>query len=199
MAKFKNLIPTIIMLIFELVIGVLLIINGEKVTQVVFILFGVLMLVCGIISLIASLLRSRNGGELSMSQLVLSIILIGIGAFFTAASGSVMSVVSSFTLIIGIIMAFNGILKLVEFFTIRRAGSVAWFAAVGAIVTIILGLVIAFNPFGATRVMWTVNGILIIVSAVFDIISLIIFGAAMKKMPPITRHDVINTKGKEVK
>ena len=47
--------------------------------------------------------------------------------------------------------------------------------------------------------MWTVNGILIIVSAVFDIISLIIFGAAMKKMPPITRQDVINTKGKEVK
>lgn len=192
MAKFKNLIPTIIMLIFELVIGVLLIINGEKVTQVVFILFGVLMLICG------SLLRSRNGGELSMSQLVLSIILIGIGAFFIAASGSVMSVVSSFTLIIGIIMAFNGILKLVEFFTIRRAGSVAWFAAVGAIVTIILGLVIAFNPFGATQVMWTVNGILIIVSAVFDIISLIIFGAAMKKVP-IAKQNVIETDGEEVK
>lgn len=178
--KFKSLIPTILMLIFEVIAGVLLIVNGEGFTQVVFIIFGVFMLISGLISLILCLLEGRNGGVISTPRLVLSIVLIGIGAFFTAASGSVMSVMSTVTVVLGIIIAFNGMLKLVEYFSIRRAGPVMWFASIGAIVTIILGFVIAFNPFGATEAMWTILGILIIVSAVFDVISLIIFGSALK-------------------
>ena len=180
--KFKNLIPTILMLIFEAIIGVLLLIDGEKFTQVVFIIFGVLMLISGLISLILSLLGGRNGGSISMAQLVLSVLLIGIGAFFTAASGSVMQIMSAVTIVIGIIMAFSGMLKLAEFFTIRKEGYVVWFAAVGAIITIILGMVIAFNPFAATEFMWTILGILIIVTAVLDLITLIVLAIAMKNV-----------------
>ena len=197
MSKFKSLIPTILMLIFEVVIGVLLIINGEKFTQVVFIIFGVLMLICGLISLIRSLLAGRNGGSISTPQLVLAIVLIGVGAFFTAASGSVMEIMSAVTVVIGIIMAFSGVLKLAEFITIRKIGPVMWFAAVGAIVTIILGFVIAFNPFASTQAMWMILGILILVSALFDIISLIIFGVSMKNFPAITKENVIDTDGEE--
>ena len=60
--KIKNLIPTILMLIFEVIVGVLLIVNGEKFTQVIFISFGVLLLISGLFSLIATLFGARNGG-----------------------------------------------------------------------------------------------------------------------------------------
>lgn len=186
------------MLIFEGIVGTLLLIDGEKFTQIVFIIFGVLMLIAGLISLILSLLGGRNGGSISTPQLVLSIVLIGIGAFFTAASGSVMSIMSTVTVILGIIIAFNGMLKLAEFFTLRKAGPVMWFAAVGAIVTIVLGMVIAFNPFAATGMMWTILGILILVSAVFSLISLIIFAIAMKKAPADVKENVVDTAGEEI-
>lgn len=195
--KFKNLIPTIVMLIFEVVVGVLLLIDGEKFTQVVFVIFGVLMLIAGVVSLILSLLGDRKGGSISTPQLVLSIVLIAIGAFFAAASGSVMQVMSAVTIVIGIIMAFNGMLKLAEFFTVRKAGPVVWFACVGAIVTVILGMVIAFNPFAATGIMWQILGILIIVSAVFDIITLILFAIAMKKAPAVEKN-IVDVDGEEV-
>ena len=192
---FKKLLPTIVMLLFEIAVGVLLMINGEKFTQVIFIIFGVLLLVSGLITLIRSLLNGRNGGSIPMSQLLLAIILIAVGAFFTAASGVVLSVMSAVTLVIGVIMAFNGMLKLVEFAAIRRTGQVTWFALVSAIITIILGLVLAFNPFGATEAIWIIMGIMLIVSAVFDVIALILFAIALKKAPP---QNVIEAEGRDI-
>lgn len=181
MSTFKRLLPTIVLLLFEVVIGILLLIDGEKFMQIIFVIFGVILLLSGLITMIRALLAGRNGGSIPTLQIVGAIVLLAVGGFFTAASGNVLSVVSAFTLIFGIILAFCGMIKLVEFFSIRRTGSVAWFAAIGAIVTIIIGIVIAFNPFASTEVMWKINGILLLVSVVFDIISLIIFGAALKK------------------
>ena len=184
MSKFKRLLPTILMLVFEVAAGVLLLIDGEKFTQVVFIVFGVFLLLCGIITLILSLLAGRNGGTMSMGQLIFAVVLLAIGAFFAAASGSVMSIMSTVTTLLGIIVAFNGMLKLVEYFSFSKySGGVAGFAIVSGIITIILGILIAFNPFGATQAMWTILGVLILVSAGMNIISLIIFGAALRRMP----------------
>lgn len=195
MAKFRLLIPTILMLIFEAAVGVLLLIDGEKFTQIIFIIFGVFLLVVGLVKLIRSLLAGRNGGSISMSQMFFSVILIAAGAFFAAASGSVLSVVSAFTLVIGIIMAFIGMLKLMEYAAIRKYSAVTWVAVISAIITIILGIVIAFNPFGATEVLWVILGVMLIVSAVLDLISLIIFGIALKNVP---KSAVINVEVKEI-
>lgn len=183
MSKFKLLLPTILMIIFEAAIGTLLLIDGKKFTQVVFVIFGVLLLICGVITLISTLLASRKGGTLSVSRLILSIILLAVGGFFSAASGSVLSVVSTVTLIIGIIMTFNGMLKLVDYLSFRKVSEVKWIGIIASVVTIILGIVVAFNPFGATEAIWKILGILIIVSAALDIISLITFAFALKHMP----------------
>ena len=194
MATFKRLLPTILMLLFELATGILLLINGEKFTKIIFIIFGVFLLVSGLITLIRSLLEGRHGGSIPLLQLLLAVFLICLGAFFTAASGSVLSVVSTVTLVFGIILAFSGVLKLAEYLSIRKVGAVSWLPIIAAVVTIVLGVVIAFNPFGATEVIWMILGIAIIVSAVFDIFSLILFGIALKNMPP----SVINVDVKDV-
>ena len=182
MNTFKRLLPTLLLFVFELVIGILLLIDGEKFTQVIFIIFGVCLLISGLVTLIGALLDGRNGGSISVGKLMLAILMLAVGAFFAAASGSVLSILSAVTLVFGIVIAFSGMLKLAEFLSIRKENPVKWFAVIGAVLTIILGIVIAFNPFGATEALWTILGIMIIVSAVFDIIALIFFGQALKNV-----------------
>ena len=181
MEKFKRLLPTILMILFEVVIGILLLIDGERFTGVIFVIFGVLMLVLGLISLIRTLLAARGGNVISSFALVMSIILITIGAFFTAASGSVLGVVGFIATIYGLILVISGVFKLADYLTLRAAGIGSGFAIFSVIISIVLGILIAFNPFGTAQIFWTVLGIMLIASAVLDIISLIIFGNAMKK------------------
>ncbi len=180
MEKFKRLLPTILMILFEVVIGILLLIDGERFTGVIFVIFGVLMLVLGLISLIRTLLAARGGNVISSFALVMSIILITIGAFFTAASGSVIGVVGFIATIYGLILVISGVFKLADYLTLRAAGVGSSFAIFSVIISIVLGILIAFNPFGTAQIFWTVLGIMLIASAVLDIISLIIFGNAMK-------------------
>lgn len=182
MEKFKRLLPTILMILFEVVIGILLLIDGERFTGVIFVIFGVLMLVLGLISLIRTLLAARGGNVISSFALVMSIILITIGAFFTAASGSVLGVVGFIATIYGLILVISGVFKLADYLTLRAAGVGSGFAIFSVIVSIVLGILIAFNPFGTAQIFWTVLGIMLIASAVLDIISLIIFGNAMKNV-----------------
>ena len=181
MEKFKRLLPTILMILFEVVIGILLLIDGERFTGVIFVIFGVLMLVLGLISLIRTLLAARGGNVISSFALIMSIILITIGAFFTAASGSVLGVVGFIATIYGLILVISGVFKLADYLTLRAAGVGSGFAIFSVIISIVLGILIAFNPFGTAQIFWTVLGIMLISSAVLDIISLIIFGNAMKK------------------
>ena len=182
MNTFKRLIPMIILLVFEIVFGVLLIINGEKVTEVIFLIFGILMLAGGVFTLIRTLVVGRNQpGGASGVALAMAVLMIAVGGFFAAASGSVVSVMGAVTLVIGIIMAFTGVVKLAGYITIKKQTPISALAIVGAIVTIILGIVIAFNPFAATEAMWIINGVIIIVSAVFDIISLIVYGKSLSE------------------
>lgn len=182
MEKFKRLLPTLLMILFEVVIGILLLIDGERFTGVIFIIFGVLMLVLGLISLIRTLLAARGGNVISSFALVMSIILITIGAFFTAASGSVIGVVGFIATIYGLILVISGVFKFADYLTLRAAGVGSGFAIFSVIISIVLGILIAFNPFGTAQIFWTVLGIMLIASAVLDIISLIIFGNAMKNV-----------------
>ena len=194
MTKFKRLLPTILMILFEAAIGTMLLIDGQGFTGVIFIIFGVLMLVLGIASLIRTLLAGRNGGRISGFALTMSVILIAIGAFFTAASDSVLSVVSFIAFIYGIILVISGIFKLADYLTLRMVGVGTGFAIFAAIVSIVLGILIAFNPFGTAEVFWTVLGIMLLVSAFFDLIALILYGKLMRRVDPET---LINVEGTE--
>lgn len=194
MSIFKKLIPMILIFIFEIVIGVLMFIDGERFTQISFIIFGGLLLLCGIITLIKTLVVGKRNGVIPLLPMVMAIVLLALGAFFTASSESVMSIMSALWIVIGIIMAFSGMIKLFEFATLRGAGARVGFAIIGAIVTIVVGIVIAFNPFGATETAWKIFAIMIIISAVFDLISMIIYAVKLKNAD-VT---VVEVKAKEL-
>lgn len=196
MSTFKRLLPMILMCVFEIIAGVLLLTQGEKFIRVIFIIFGVVMLVGGLITLIRSLLAGRNGNAIPGFALVVAIVLIAFGAFFTAASGVVLKVLTAMTLVMGFIMLINGIFKLIEFFAMRKEGALVWFLLIDSIVTILLGLILVFNPFSATVAIWVVAGVMSIVTAVIDLIAMIIFAITAKNT---TVTATVEVKGKEIK
>ena len=180
MSKAKFLIPTILLIIFEAVVGTLILIDGERFAQIIFIVFGIVMFVCGVIALIRSLRGGRKGGSINGGALAVSLLMIAIGGFFAAASSFVIGIFTAMTMIFGIIMIVEGIFKLTEFLTIRANGPSGFFGIFSAILSIILGIILAFNPFGSTVVMWTVTGIMLIATAIVDLISLIVYAVALK-------------------
>lgn len=191
MNKFKSLIPSILILLFEAAIGVLMIIFGERFNQAIIIAFGVLMIIGAIVTLIRGLIARKKEGGNGAFPLTAAFVMALIGIFFVAASGFIMPAIM---LVLGVIMVFNGIFKISEFFQLRREGNTSVFTLINAVITIILGFVIAFNPFGASDVMWKIVGILITVSAALDLIALIYIFVKLKKAPQKT----VDVEGKEV-
>lgn len=181
MSTFKRLLPIIILCIFEFIVGILVLTNGESFFRVVFIIFGILLLVGGVITLIRSLMEGRKGGSMPLFPMILSLFMIGFGAFFTAASSAVLAVMTAFTMVAGIMMLINGIFKIIEYFTLRGEGVTGiGLLLFDAIVTILLGIILAFNPFAATLAEWIIIGVSMIVSAVFDLIAMIVLAIKAK-------------------
>ena len=63
MSTIKNNIPIILMLLFEIAVGVLLLVNPETFTTIVVISFGVFLTVVGIIYLIRYFAARKRGEE----------------------------------------------------------------------------------------------------------------------------------------
>lgn len=181
MSTFKRLLPIIILCIFEFIVGVLILTNGESFFRVAFIIFGILLFVVGLITLIQSIMAGRKGGSMPLFPMVVALFMIGIGAFFTAASSAVLAVMTAFTMVAGIMMLINGIFKVIEYFTLRGDGVTGiGLLLFDAIVTILLGILLAFNPFAATLAEWIIIGVSMIVSAVFDVIAMIVLAIKFK-------------------
>ena len=181
MQTFKRLLPTILMILFEIFAGVMLITNGEGFTKVIFIVFGSLTLVGGIITLLLGLFGKATGGLQTMA-IIAGLIMVAVGGFFAAASDSVLSVVSSFSLAVGIIMVIEGFFKIFEYVSFRRFSPISGVAVLSGVITIIIGIIFAFNPFAATEAMWVILGVLVLVTALSDLIALIFIGSAMNKI-----------------
>lgn len=181
MKKFSKLLPTILLIVFEIAVGVMLLIDGEKLTSIIFIIFGSLLLIIGLINLIAAIVKGSKEGSIQMLPLIASVLMIAIGAFFAAASGFVTQIVTTVTLIYGLIMVISGVVKLADYFAFRKTTlRVSGYVAFSAVISIILGVVFVFNPFGSALVIWTILGIALLIAAALDIFTLIIYGRAVK-------------------
>lgn len=176
MERFKRLLPTIFMIVIEAIVGIMLLVNGEQLTGFIFVFFGAILLIVGIISLIMALVRGKKTGVIETAPLVFSVLMIAFGGFLTAASGAVNQVVSSIALIYGLVLIIGGVLKLADYLAFRGAtGYKSGFVVFNSALSIIFGMIIAFNPFGTAVVIWTIMGIAVLVAAVFDLVTLIIY------------------------
>jgi len=176
MKKLRLALPVLLTAVFEIIFGVLLFRDPESFTKTVLMLFGVMLLGIGVVSLIRYLKDNRAGGNPVVNSLTLAaaIVSLVIGAICTFAASAVVTLFTVLAVVYGIMLLITGVLKCQTFFAGRALGIRSPFLIlVSALLTIVCGLVIIANPFDSTHVMLQFLGIALIAQAVLDIVALV--------------------------
>lgn len=172
--KILGYLTIIFFIFFEVYAGVRLLTNPVEFTNTVVVLFGVIMLVIGVVSVIRALQVKASTGLPYRLGLWGGIFDLIIGAICVFWSSKVVSLFPVLVMIYGIIMVVSGIHKFRNYLALKDLGiNRSWLVALAAILSIVLGVIVFLNPFTATDAAWTYTGIFLIVEGVVDLFTFI--------------------------
>lgn len=165
-SKFSKL----ILALCELILGIILLVNPVKFTNLIIIAVGILLLVYGLLSTVRyfKLSPAQASQGQALTQGILSI--VG-GIFCVLKSNWFIATFPLLTVIYGVITLITGISKIQWTVDLVRTKAPKWFwAAISAVITLICSIVILCNPFSSTVIIWNFIAITLIIEAVFDVI-----------------------------
>lgn len=149
-------------LILGLVGLVLLLIPGTL-NKLIGILIGVALLAVGIIAIVKYIKEKDNGSSLNLVSGILYSVL---GVIIIIYPYSIINLV---TICLGVYLVINGLLKLKLSFFLKRITDKWIGTLIMGIITVILGVVLIFNPFAGITITKLAGAFLVVV-AVFDLI-----------------------------
>lgn len=172
--KLKRCLAIIAFIFFEVYAGVRLLTAPADFSNSAVVAFGIIMLIVGAISLFwMSTLKSMMLPY--RLTLVCGIIDLILGIICLAFSEKVVGAFPTFAKIYGVFMVIMGISKLRDYITLQVWGLPRKFLwLIGAILTIVLGVVIFMNPFAAVEVAWTYAGYFLILTGAIDLLIFIL-------------------------
>lgn len=140
-------------------------------TSTIIIAFGIIILVAGIVSIV-NYFRTPVVEAVISKDLARGLVEILVGIFFISNVGWIMATFPILAIIYGVVTLILGIHKVQLTVDMIRLKVRKWgFMAVSAILTIICAVIIIFNPFSTTAVLWIFVGVSLIVEAIVDIIA----------------------------
>lgn len=189
MKKLKNNLSSILLCIFEIVVGILLLIDPVSFTKGIIFAAGIALVVVGIISIV-KYFKAEINEAVTGQYLTKGLIALLVGAFCSLKSQWFIATFPALTLIYGVIVLIAGLSKIQLTIDMIRKKSKKWFLAlISAVLSIACGIVILNNPFTSTTVLWIFTGISLIVESVIDLITLIV---SSKKEKPVSEESVQN-------
>lgn len=163
----------ILLCLFELLVGILLLIDPTGFTAGIMITVGLLLIAVGAGQIVryfqtdafeAALGRRLSGG---LAALI-------VGLFCVFRSEWLIKTFSVLTLLYGLVILAVGLVKAQQTVDAIRLKNRGWLVnAVGALLAIVGALVILYNPFETTTILWRFIGITLIVESVADGIALL--------------------------
>ena len=163
----------IVICLFELVIGILLLIDPIGFTSGIIITAGILLILAGLINCIKYF--RANVKEASKGQfLTKGLIAILVGAFCILNTDWFIVTFSALTVIYGVIVLLAAVEKIQLCMDLLRQKRKKWYlAAFSAIISLVCAAIILKNPFSHTTLIWIVAGISLILEAIFDMYTLL--------------------------
>ncbi len=159
--------------IVEIVLGILLLINPIGFTSTIIIVFGIILVIVGVMSLIRYFKADAHVAALE-NNLANGLMAVLLGLFCVFRSDWFVSTFPVLTALYGVLALVSGISKIQWSCDMFRMKQKYWFIGlISAILTIVFAIIIISNPFSSTSFLWTFIGISMIVEAVIDLLSFI--------------------------
>lgn len=176
MSLIKENLNGMLLCLFEILVGVLLLINPVGFTSGIIITVGIALLLMGMMYVFQYL--RTNPQEAAMSRaLFKGLVCLVTGAFCVLKSQWFVETFPLLTLIYGIIILMTGLYKVQWTVDMLRLKKDKWYLiALSAVISLVCGGVILYSPFEATLTLWKFTAISLIVEAVFDIVTLVLNG-----------------------
>lgn len=150
------------------ILGLIILFNSNETIALLSLILGIIIMIIGIGKIISYIIL-RNESNFSNYDLIYGIIAIVISIIMLANANAFATIVR---VIIGIWIAYTGIMKLIYALNLKSLSSSSWIAVmIMAIITIIAGVYIAID----SSILIMVFGVILIAYAVIDIIEQIIF------------------------
>ena len=163
----------IVICLFELVIGILLLINPIGFTSGIIIAAGIILVLNGLINCIKYFRAEVK--EASKGQfLTKGLIAIIAGVFCILNTEWFIVTFSALTVIYGVIVLLAAVEKIQLCMDLLRQKRKKWYlAAFSAIISLVCAAVILKNPFSSTTIIWIVAGVSLILESIFDMYTLL--------------------------
>lgn len=147
------------------IIGLVLIIWPGTSTQVVCMALGGMLLIYGIIQIILYLFAKERTLYLQ-GMLILGIVFSVLGAWILLKPEGIIAMVP---IIMGIIIIMHGLHNAIQAIDLKKMNYENWWVALlFAVLTIILGAVLVYNPFGAVEIVVRVIGAFLVYDGLSD-------------------------------
>ncbi len=174
MSKINRNTANLLTCIFEILVGILLLINPVGFTSFIIVVFGVVLAAMGVLSL-GKYFRSDAEKASQESGLAKGLIFAIFGLFCAFKSEWFIITFPLLTVLYGILALISGISKVQWAVDMLRAKHKYWYVEViGAALTLIFAVLILTNPFATTAVLWTFIGITMIIEAIVDVAAYIV-------------------------
>lgn len=171
METVKEKATRIVLCLFELIVGILLLINPVEFTDGIIKVTGIVLMILGLIEIVKYFRTSVEAAFLEQT-LVKGLISILAGTFCTFKTEWFIITFPVLTIIYGVIILLTGLGKIQLTVDMLRRKNKQWrWAAINAAISIVCAIVILNNPFTSTTVLWVFTGISLIVESIFDIIT----------------------------
>lgn len=173
MRLLKENIGGIIMCIFELLVGILLLINPVNFTSGIIIALGVLLLPIGIIEIMVYF-RLEPLEAAKRQSLTKGLVVILAGLFCIFKTNWFIVTFPLLTIMYGVIILLMGVAKIQWAVDMLRMKKQNWFlAAIASVLCMAIAIIILMSPFESTLFFWRFIAISLILEAVLDILALV--------------------------
>lgn len=165
-----------------ILLGIVLLKFPDQSLRTVCYFFGGVTLVYGVIRIVTYFLEKRQG-ILFLTDVIVGIILTGIGIFLLVTPEVVISIIP---FIIGLLILFHSVMKIQRAFQLKRVNYDKWWSMlVLSLITAALGALIIYNPFKTVSMMVMAIGIVLMIDGAINLISIFFTAHTVKKMTKI--------------
>lgn len=163
--------------VIMVVLGLVLVIWPHILGVMLCYLLGGALILMGVIQLVV-FLRGERFGFYNKFSMFMGIVLVLLGIWICTQPRIVLSIIP---VVVGIIVVLHGLMDLQYTLDIRRTGNTKWWIAlIAAIITLVVGLLLVFNPFTAYEVTMILLGIAMLYDGGSDLLLLVFAHLAQK-------------------